>query len=100
MKNEFLPIENIFLLTEEYLTKRISIKLVTGEIIDGIVGWYVEDDFVEQTGIENDFGFELNDAVIDGQKLHHSICIPESRIVGYCPLEAPHTDEEIKKLFS
>ena len=99
MSDKFIPMnDKMFLLSEEYLTKRMSIKLVSGEIITGFVGWPGEDDRVEETNIENDFEFHLRNVEVNGVKLGHDLYIPESQIVGYCPLEPPNTDEELRKL--
>ena len=45
MKDEFVPDDDMCLMTELYLTNRMSVKLVTGEIVIDTVGWYNEYDF-------------------------------------------------------
>ena len=97
--NKFIPIEYITSITEEYLTKRISVKLVSGEIVTGNVAWHCEDDFEEETGVECDWGFVLDNAEVNGISLGYSLTIPESRIISYLPLEPANTEEELKKLF-
>lgn len=101
-ENEFTPFNarDTAFLSEEYLTKRMSLLLKNGDIITGVVGWLSEYDFEEDTGIECDWGFVLNEAVLNGRTLGYDLTIPESRIEGYCPLEPPNTEEELKQLFS
>ena len=100
MNNEFLPVESMVALTDDYLTKRVSVKLVTGEIVTGTVRWHDEGDFEEETGVEVDWGFVLKDADIDGKPLKYGITIPDSQIVAYRPLEPANTDEELDRLFN
>ena len=97
-KNDFIPVEHIIKLTELYLGKRIKIKLKTGEIFTGTVTWYEENDYEEETGVECDWGFGLNNAVQNNKKFFEYIIIPDSQIIAYCPLEHPNTDDELKKL--
>ena len=78
MKDEFVPNDDMCLMTELYLTKRMSVKLVTGAIVTGTVGWYNEYDFEDETGVECDWGFELRDVIVDGKPLGYDVCIPES----------------------
>ena len=98
MNDGFIPIHNIVALTDDYLTKRMSVKLVTGEIVTGVVQWQDESDFEEETGVEGDWGFVLEPASINGKPLKYGITIPESRIVAYQPLEPANTPEELEKL--
>ena len=93
MGTEFIPVKSMVDLTEEYLAKRVSVKLVTGEVVTGIVRWREEDD--SQTGIEGDWGFVLDNAVLNGIPLGHSTTIPDSRIAAYRPLEPANTREEM-----
>lgn len=94
----FFPVKSMVALTEDYLTKRVSVKLATGEIVTGVVAWYNEGDFEEETGVECDWGFELDDAVVNGEPLGHSVCIPDSRIVAYREIDPPNTIEELERL--
>ena len=97
-ENNFIPVEHIIKLAELYLGKRIKVKLKTGEIFVGTVTWYDENDYEEETGVECDWGFCLNDAVQNNEKFFDYLVIPDSRIVAYCPLEPPNTDDEMRKL--
>ncbi|MBQ7263359.1 MAG: hypothetical protein IJR14_06515 [Synergistaceae bacterium] len=99
MDDGFVPVKSMVALTDDYLLKRISVKLGTGEIITGKVRWHSEDDFEEQTGVYCDWGFVLDDAAVDGKPLGHQITIPDSRIVAYREIDPPNTSEELDRLF-
>lgn len=97
MEDEFIPVEHMVGLTQDYLGKRVSVKLKTGEIATGIVRWYDEDGHDEATGVPYDLGFVLGKADVNGKPVppHTFFSIPDSQIVAYCPLEPANTDEEM-----
>ncbi|MBQ7262939.1 MAG: hypothetical protein IJR14_04385 [Synergistaceae bacterium] len=98
MDDGFVPVKSMVALNERYITKRISVKLTTGEIVTGTVRWYSEGDFEEETGVECDWGFVLEGADIDGRPLPHGITIPDSRIVAYREIDPPNTIEDLERI--
>ena len=101
-ENKFLPFQEkeAGLLSERYLTKRMSLILKNGDIVTGFMWGIDESDFEEETGVECDWGFELRDAMLNDKSLGYDLTIPLSRIKRYCPLEQPNTDEEIEQMLS
>ncbi|MBQ7262741.1 MAG: hypothetical protein IJR14_03370 [Synergistaceae bacterium] len=98
MDDGFVPVKSMVALTEDYITKRISVKLATGEIVTGTVCWHCEGDFEEETGVECDWGFVMKNADIDGRPVEYEITIPDSRIVAYREIDPPNTIEELERL--
>ena len=96
MSGEFLAPIGVAKLTYDYLGKRISVKLKSGKVATGTVGWYIEDEF-DTNGVKDYLALDLEDVDIDGKPLgaHRFMSIPDSHIAAYQPLEPANTDEEM-----
>lgn len=99
MSSHFSPVKHIIRLTEQLLGKNISVKLINGDVYSGRVGWYSEGAFDDEAPDGVDWGFVLENANKNGIPLGGQVCIPDSQIIGFLPLEGENTPEEIGRLF-
>ena len=73
---------------DKYFGKHVEVTIKDGRVVRGKVEWYGEGD--------DELELCLDSIEVNGKKKDHGMCIPESYVISFTPLEDENTESIFK----